>query len=237
MVQLHPHQKQPHELVVVSGLDVLKTMHVSLKPSDGYIEEPGDKRKTTCDECGMHMYRSSLKHHKSSVHRKYKPFLCESCDFACSLQNTLKRHVSRYHNDNPDVFSCDLCDYNAISKSNLKKHRFSVHEQIKPFQCVLCEFGYGTKVALDRHVLTIHSKPRSHQCELCQFRCSTSEILRRHVSAIHQNNKPYECVHCQFRCGMSWSLKRHIASKHEHEHESKSEFLEDYLKWFDRENF
>ena len=50
----------------------------------------------------------------------------------------MKRHVTMVH-EGKKPFICDICDYNCSLKSTMNIHVASVHEEKKPFTCFICD--------------------------------------------------------------------------------------------------
>ena len=103
------------------------------------------------------------------VHEKIKDIKCEQCDYKCSIQENLTRHVK------------------------------TVHKGIKEYECNKCGKQFGFNGGLLRHIKAIHEKDKSvpaitqenvqdqsdditeTTCQLCGFSSSKiSELATGH---------------------------------------------------------
>jgi very-short-patch-repair endonuclease len=85
------------------------------------------------------------------VHDKIKDIECNKCDYKCSLNGDLQRHIKAVHDKIKDI-ECDKCDYKCSRTGNLREHIKIVHDKIKDFECKLCEYKCSTKYGLKRHI-------------------------------------------------------------------------------------
>ena len=60
-------------------------------------------------------------------------YSCDKCDYTCSTNNHLKRHIKMVHDKIKDI-QCNLCEYTCSTNSHLKQHIKQVHDKIKDFQ-------------------------------------------------------------------------------------------------------
>ena len=77
-----------------------------------------------------------------------KPFLCEICDYTCSLKSILKKHILSDHEGNKP-FNCEVCDCRSFRKGDLKKHISSVHEEVVQMWHFLLEILSWTNSSLN----------------------------------------------------------------------------------------
>ena len=57
---------------------------------------------------------------KSEITAAQKPFICNECQYSCTLASNLEKHMLIHSGKKP--FSCDKCDYRSTQASNLKTH-------------------------------------------------------------------------------------------------------------------
>ena len=83
-----------------------------------------------------------------TVVQKNKPLSCSQCNYQCSLESGLKRHITLKHKNFPlpvstpqisspfssiqlgQAFKCDICDSIFPSNLSLTKHTIEVHHKI-----------------------------------------------------------------------------------------------------------
>ena len=75
----------------------------------------------------------SLRNHIMARHEKKKPYLCEICGYAATLESTVERHKRVKHAAGKGSMSiqCPKCDYKCSSKQHLKSHELIVHVEGK----------------------------------------------------------------------------------------------------------
>ena len=96
-------------------------IHISCK------HEGSNRFKCPHDDCAKSYYaKSDLVQHDLSVHKKSKPFACESCKFKTSCQRSLRQHSKRKHSSERP-FKC-FCEKGFIFKSFLLSHWKRVHD-------------------------------------------------------------------------------------------------------------
>ena len=80
-------------------------------------------------------------HTKLSRHEKKKPYLCEICGYAATLESTVERHKRVKHAAGKGSMSirCQSCDYRCSSQMHLKSHQQIVHVEGK-LVFVICKY-------------------------------------------------------------------------------------------------
>jgi hypothetical protein len=129
----------------------------------------------------------------------------EDCEYTCSLNSCLKRHIKSVHDKIKD-FKCELCDYTCSLNSDLKRHIKSVHDKIKDFKCELCDYTCSKNSNLKEHIKQVHDKIKDFKCELCDYTCS----LKKHIKQVHDKIKDFKCELCDYTCSQNIHLKQHI---------------------------
>ena len=68
-------------------------------------------------------------------HEKKKPYLCEICGYAATLESTVERHKRVKHAAGKGSMNiqCPKCDYKCSSKQHLKSHDLIVHVEGKNY--------------------------------------------------------------------------------------------------------
>jgi PR domain zinc finger protein 5 len=98
------------------------------KTEDGHFE---------CLKCGRVQERkSNLRGHIERVHLKIKPFGCPKCDYKCSSQQDLKKHLMTHQK--PNIKRADLtnsscqfrCEYADCGKSFPTNWQCKEHQKI-----------------------------------------------------------------------------------------------------------
>lgn len=91
------------------------------------------------------------------LHSFNKPFHCQQCDEAFSLQSSLNSHIHRVHVFHKDrQIHCPLCDYSFSKQSDLNAHIF-VHGDggQDPFECPDCAELFDNLEMFIEH-MTVH---------------------------------------------------------------------------------
>lgn len=137
--------------------------------------------------------------------------LNDQCDYQCSSNKLLKKHVKAVHDKIKDnICPYEECGFSASSKGDLKQHLKAVHDKIKDVECDKCEYKCSDRSSLKIHIKAVHDKIKDFECSQCDYICSTNSLLTCHVKAVHDKIKDFECEQCDYKCSDSCSLKRHI---------------------------
>jgi very-short-patch-repair endonuclease len=134
---------------------------------------------------------------------------CPHCEYTCSSNADLQKHVKRIHNKIKD-FQCPHCDHKCSENGNLQAHIKQIHTKIKDFECGLCNYKCSTNGHLHQHIKAVHSKIKDVKCPTCEYKCSTNSDLQRHIKAVHTKIKDFECLTCVYNCSKNSDLQRHI---------------------------
>ncbi len=141
-------------------------------------------------------------------------FRCQRCDYKCSRNSDLKKHIKRVHDKIKDR-QCPHCEYKCSTNSDLKKHIKQVHDMVRDIQCSQCNFKCSAISSLRRHMKAVHDKLKNAQCPNCVFKCSDYGNLQSHIKQVHTQLKDFECLQCNFKCSLKASLVVHIKRIHD----------------------
>ncbi len=89
-------------------------------------------------------------------HETKKPWKCDQCDYAHSLQKGLLEHVRNCHPKESDLKVCHICGYKTTLNHNLKEHIERTHEKKRRFTCNLCDAHFYRKNVMERHVRGVY---------------------------------------------------------------------------------
>ena len=80
-------------------------------------------------------------------------------------------------------FKCHQCDYNCSKNSDLKRHIKSVHDKIKDIECPKedCDYNCSKNSTLKRHIKMVHDKIKDFECHQCDYKTSENSNLQRHI--------------------------------------------------------
>ncbi|XP_064595822.1 histone-lysine N-methyltransferase PRDM9-like [Liolophura sinensis] len=161
----------------------------------------------SCDKKSWHSYKRSGKSAVTNgiCDKEKKPFKCTWCDYRCSVQSYLTRHVRTHTAEKP--FKCTWCDYRCTQQSNLTQH-VRTHTEEKPFKCTWCDYRCSVQSNLTQHVRT-HTEEKPFKCTWCDYRCSVQSNLTQHVRT-HTGEKPFKCTWCDYRCSRQSVLTQHV---------------------------
>ena len=173
----------------------------------------------TCDRCRVRCKcphceytcskNSNLNRHIKRIHNKIKDFQCPHCDHKCSENGNLLAHIKQIHTKIKD-FECGLCNYKCSTNGHLQRHIKQVHTKVKDFECPTCDYKCSDNGHLQRHIKRIHTKIKNVQCPTCDYKCSTNSDLQTHIKQIHSKVKDCLCPTCDYKCSTNSHLQRHI---------------------------
>ena len=80
-------------------------------------------------------------------------------------------------------YECPDCDYKCSRNSHLQKHIKAVHDKIKDHECPHsdCDFKSSSKGGLQEHIKAVHDGIKDYECPDCDFKCSKNTHLQRHI--------------------------------------------------------
>ena len=156
--------------------------HLSLEL---HIMEIHKKRMFSCDRCNLLVSYSKeiVSKHIDLVHKKLKNHVCHHCGKAYSDQKTLKKHLSKHHNEGPPVekkYKCDQCDKSYELLQSLKTHIATNHQKSISYPCPMCSKPFLDKGYLRAHIRHVHKKYRPNKCDICPEAFLTKRDLKKH---------------------------------------------------------
>jgi len=104
---------------------------------------------------------SKITRHQS-IHIGERPYICEMCNKAFSLQNHLITHKRTHDGERPYIG--EVCNEAFTHQCHLITHKH-VHSGERPYNCGVCNKAFRLKSHLVRHKL-IHSGERPYTCEV-----------------------------------------------------------------------
>lgn len=108
------------------------------------------KKSYACDLCNKAFpKKSSLMHHKRSLHRINFPYKCDRCDKSFELRTNLSIHKDAIHEG--VLYTCDICNKTFKYPSNLSRHKRNIHEHHSKI-CQLCKKVFTKSRDLQIHL-------------------------------------------------------------------------------------
>ena len=160
-----------------------KTEWISHLSLELHIMETHKKEMFSCTECNYVTFKKDARNkHIKSVHENLK-HICHHCGQEFSQPKTLKRHLSKKHNEGPPIerkYKCELCDKSYELLESLKTHVITNHDKSVSYNCHLCSSTFLHKQYLHQHVKHVHEKHRPNKCDLCPAAFLRKSDLIRH---------------------------------------------------------
>lgn len=108
-------------------------------------------REQICELCGnLFTRKSDLDRHNRTVHSDVKRlFKCQFCNYACSLELSLQKHILIHSNDR--LYGCDHCAKRFYQRHDRDRH-MQTHTNERPYYCKDCNINFRQKYNLSRHL-------------------------------------------------------------------------------------
>ncbi len=194
--------------------------------------------KEQCDACGKtFLYKSSLQHHKDTVHLKRKKHICERCGKGYYQKNELEQHMRQPKCDvlnRKDLsYSCDACGDEFTHLKGYIVHYKKAHngfpsninsDNLELFYCDQCPEVYTREATLKKHKKIVHegmghmyTKPKAkpkEKCPYCGKMVNRGVQMTEHVKSKHENDTPFKCDQCTKAFGTNAFLRLHTLQVH-----------------------
>ena len=129
-----------------------------------------------CNECQYHCTLASNLEKHMLIHRGKKPFSCDKCQYRSTQASNLNTHMRKHSGEK--LFKCDQCDYSCVTAGNMRKHGLS-HSGVKPFTCKECNYSCTRIEYLMKHMLNCCSE-KLFKCEQCDYLSVSCQNMEKH---------------------------------------------------------
>jgi hypothetical protein len=168
-----------------------------------------NRKKFTCDICGLEMVYGSLLKHMRRHLNDYNA-ICKYCGQAFTSKAYLEIHERKHTNICP--FKCTICEKAFRCQSTLNTH-IKTHKKERNLECDVCHQMYANRVVLREHRQRHFEENRKHKCSTCEKAFFKPSELKMHITVHHNNEKPCICSVCNATFKTQKRLNLH-AMKH-----------------------
>jgi len=193
----------------------LKKKHPTEEGALKWIQELKISRqngKRQCQTCARYFESTKdLRLHIRAEHKAEGAYPCPHCLKSFSLEEFLKKHVSRHHGEKPSSYLCKHCGMEFKDRSQLRSHEMRKHGTgERSIKCPQCEKAFFVPAELRSHINFKHSEnPEVHACDKCGKSFKSLAGLKTHL-LLHIEEKPFKCDQCDYSCRQKPSLKDHM---------------------------
>ena len=163
--------------------------HLSLEL---HIMKTHKKEMFCCTECNYVTFtRETRNNHVNNVHKNIRAHVCHHCGQAFSKPTSLKKHLSKMHNEGAPIekkYKCEQCDKSYELLDSLRLHHKTNHDKSISYQCPICPKTFLFKGYLHAHIKHVHEKYRPNKCDLC----SESFLIKRDLSKHKEKHGIFE---------------------------------------------
>ena len=152
---------------------------------------------------------------------------CSECNFKCSSNQTLKKHVWDIHNIDMgcEKCLCSLCGKTIIGRGNFRRHEREkhgiisasyVHRHKQPnIECTKCSKKFDSAKALNNHAIECLEESKDFTCINCELKWASGPVLNVHLKTDHKYKEMYTCHICGKCLKKKASMDSHIKVEHE----------------------
>ena len=190
-------------------------------PSKSYASAPG--QKVECEECARSFASSwHLKRHNSRFHDNDNVHFCTTCKKRFKTVEKLDDHICS--TPESKKIPCEFCDAKLGSKWHLKRHMENKHDEKYP--CDHCNREFKSKELLETHIQRKHEEEGAIQCEHCETEFEKKADLRSHMVSDHSDLLTISCDDCEEMYETNKQLKLHRKEAHKKEEPVKTRILQ-----------
>ena len=183
------------------------------------------------------------KDRSNSVHKVFKRFKCELCDYSSDYSSNVSKHKKAIHDK--IRLQCEDCEYTTTNYGILKKHMAQVHDKEQPrkrkhvpasqflepppkvtrqyLKCDLCSFTTPLERRLTEHMDDAHPEqieelafepiPLPFKCNECEYAAAVESYLTNHRKMLHEIVKE-KCDKCEFEGNVRAEMMTHKLLTH-----------------------
>ncbi|XP_060534816.1 zinc finger protein 16-like [Cylas formicarius] len=137
-----------------------------------------------CNVCELSFANAkSLKQHVLSVHKNFKPFICNVCGHKTTRKAMLELHLRQHTGAKPH--KCLYCAYRTGDHNCLRKHMMK-HIGAKQYSCPHCSYSCIQSSSLKSHLINRHpGRDGTFKCDSCSYMTISEAFFMLHKKS-HQ---------------------------------------------------